>query len=432
MHMINPLAQDLNNVLQNTVPGKMLSDLGLRMYFPKGIIAQGAEAKKLGKKANATIGMAICDGTPITLPSVQSEFANLTPAEAVAYAPTAGFPEYRRLWKEQQMQKNPSLAKKTYSLPIVTPGLTASISYLCDLFLGKGDVLLTAEPAWDNYALIAEARREAVLKKFTLFDKNGFNRDAFKAAVTEEAKSGKVCLLLNFPQNPSGYSPTKDESVFICSVLTQVADGGADVMVWSDDAYFGLNYEDDIATESLFASLCNIHERIFAVKIDGPTKEDFAWGLRAGCITFGGKGFTQEQYDALEKKVMGIIRSSVSCCSSPAQSIMVRAMQNPQVESEKLKFRAMLKGRYDKVRAFVDARKDHAVLTCLPFNSGYFMCFKCNGIGAEELRCALLQKYGIGTIAIDDNHLRVAFSAIDDDMIEEVYACVYKAAEELA
>ena len=430
--MINPLAQDLNDSLRGTVPGEMLSDLGMRLFFPKGIIAQGAEAKKLGKTANATIGMAVADKTPIILSSVKKEFTGLTSAEAVAYAPTAGNMEYRNLWKEQLVSKNPSLAGKTFSLPAVVPGLTAGISYLCDLFLKEGDVLLAANPSWDNYSLIVEARRNATLKQFTLFNDTGFNLDAFEKAVKEQAATGKVRVLLNFPQNPSGYTPTKDEEAAICKILCGVADKGASVMVWCDDAYFGLNYEDNIAPESLFATLCDAHEKIFAIKIDGPTKEDFAWGFRTGFLTFGGKGLTEQHYEALNKKLMGTIRSSVSCCSTPSQSIMVRAMKNPEIEAEKLKFRSILESRYKKVRAFVDARKGNAVLTALPFNSGYFMCFRCNGISSEDLRQKLLNEYGIGTIAIDNAHLRVAFSSLDDGIIEQVYATIYKAAEELA
>ena len=146
--MINPLAQDLNDSLRGTVPGEMLSDLGMRLFFPKGIIAQGAEAKKLGKTANATIGMAVENKTPIILSSVKNEFTNLTSTEAVAYAPTAGNLEYRTLWKEQLVAKNPSLKNKSFSLPAVVPGLTAGISYLCDLFLKEGDTLLAANPSW--------------------------------------------------------------------------------------------------------------------------------------------------------------------------------------------------------------------------------------------------------------------------------------------
>ena len=432
MHMINPLAQELNSILEQTVPGKMLSDLGQRLYFPKGIIAQGAEAKKLGKTANATIGMSVFNGKPAILPSLQKEFTTLNSTEAVAYAPTAGNPDFRQFWKEQIIAKNPSLKEKTFSLPAVVPGLTAGISYLADLFLTEGDNLLAANPSWDNYSLIIEARRNATLKSFTLFTKTGFNLEAFEKAVAEEAKNGKIRILLNFPQNPSGYSPTKTEQKAIVDILKKYAENGTLIMVWCDDAYFGLNYEEDIASESLFASLCDAHQNIFAVKIDGPTKEDFAWGMRTGFLTFGGKGFTEEQYDALNKKLMGVIRSSVSCCSTPAQSLMLKAAAKAEYEEEKKSFREILAKRYKIVRNFVDTKKDHAVLEAMPFNSGYFMSFECKGINAEILRQKLLNEYGIGTVAIDESHLRVAFSSLEEAIIEQVYASIYKAAEELA
>ena len=432
IHMIDPLAESLNNTLRPTVAYRLLSDMGQRMFFPKGIIAQGAEAKKFGKKTNATIGMAVEAGEPLILPSVKKEFAFLSAAEAVAYAPTAGNPEFRRLWKEQLIKKNPSLKDKTFSIPVVTPGLTAGISYICDLFLSSKDTLLTTDPSWDNYSLIAETRCNAKLERFQLFTETGFNRPAFEEAVKKQAAKGSLRLLLNFPQNPSGYSPTTEEEAFITSVLLDIAKQGTDILVLVDDAYFGLNYEPNIAPESLFASLCNLHENIFAVKIDGPTKEDFAWGFRAGFLTFGSKDMVEEQYEALIRKLMGIIRSSVSCGSTPAQSIMIRTINNPKIESEKKKIRLILEERYRLVRNFVDTRKDSKVLTPLPFNSGYFMCFKCHGIDAEDLRNKLLHEYQIGTIALGSEYLRIAFSSIDSDLIEEVYSTVYKAAEELA
>ena len=55
--MLNPLAQELNDILDNTVAGALLSDSGRRIFFPKGIIAQGAEAKAHASYANATIGI---------------------------------------------------------------------------------------------------------------------------------------------------------------------------------------------------------------------------------------------------------------------------------------------------------------------------------------------------------------------------------------
>lgn len=435
--MINPLAQELNDILEGTTISQMFSDIGKRMFFPKGIIAQGAEAKTHGKKANATIGVTMNEGRPVTLPSVVRQLPHLTTTESVAYAPTAGLPALREYWKNSIIQKNPSLENKTISTPMVVPGLTAGISYLSDLFLSPDETLLACDPSWDNYALIVETRRNAELKLFQMFHGDGFcggfNLDNFKAAVTEQAKAtGMVKVILNFPQNPSGYSPTVDEAANICKIIKEVAETGAKVMVWCDDAYFGLAYEDNIERQSLFAYLADIHENVVAVKIDGPTKEDYVWGFRCGFITFGGKGLTEKHYDAIQKKLMGVIRSSVSCCATPSQAILLKIFNDPERDSEKALFKNILEGRYRKARNYIETKKGHPILTPMPFNSGYFMCFTVKGIDAEELRLKLLHERQIGTISIDSSHLRIAFSSLDKRDIEGVFEAVYEAAEEMA
>jgi hypothetical protein len=39
--------------------------------------------------------------------------------------------------------------------------------------------------------------------------------------------------------------------------------------------------------------LCDAHPNILAVKLDGPTKEDYVWGFRVGFLTFGIRDATQ-------------------------------------------------------------------------------------------------------------------------------------------
>lgn len=427
---MNPLAQELNNVLKGTIADFLFSDLGKRMYFPNGIIAQSGEAKKLGKTANGTIGMTVIDGHPAMLESIHKFVPNFSENELVAYAPTAGNLELRNLWKEKIIEKNPTLKDKSISLPVLVPGLTAGISYLADLFLDKTNSLLSANPSWDNYELITEARRGSNFHKFTMFKDGKFNLESFENAIKEEAKTGFVRVLLNFPHNPSGYSPSQEEVEKICAILKEVAQNGTKVLAISDDAYFGLNYEDSIFPESIFSKTCNLDPNILAVKIDGPTKEDFVWGFRCGFITFANAQMSEEQYCALITKLMGIIRSSVSCSSTPSQSLILRAMKDEKIEQEKKELRKVLEERYKIVRNFVDTHKS-SYLTALPFNSGYFMSFKVNGKDAEQLRQKLLKEDGIGTVAIDSSTLRVAFSSIEKDKLELVYSAIFKAAEEL-
>ncbi|HHU36416.1 MAG TPA: aminotransferase, partial [Treponema sp.] len=140
---------------------------------------------------------------------------------------------------------------------------------------------------------------------------------------------------------------------------------------------------------------------------------------------------TSEHYDALIRKLMGAIRSSVSCSATPSQTLMLHMLEHSKMEPEKAEFRALLEERYRIVRNFVDAHKDHPVLTALPFNSGYFMSMKCIGVGAEELRVKLLLDYGIGTIAIDSKHLRIAFSSVDTEKLETIFSTIFSVAEEM-
>jgi aspartate/methionine/tyrosine aminotransferase len=214
-------------------------------------------------------------------------------------------------------------------------------------------------------------------------------------------------------------------------LIWDIAEKGADVLVFCDDAYFGLFYEDNIIQESIFGRLVNLHERVLAIKIDGPTKEDYAWGFRMAFVTFGSRGMEQKHLDALTKKYMGVIRSSVSCANTPAQYLMLKTLRDPRSAGEKEYYYQLLRGRYRAVKDFIAHNPDHPVLTPLPFNSGYFMSFRCDGIKAESLRQELLTKHGVGVIVLEDRFIRVTFAAIDEEKIPALYRTIYDTASEL-
>lgn len=430
---MNPLATELNAILDGTVAGRLLSSLGRRLYFPKGIIAQSAEAKKLGHRANATIGMAYDGGRPLILSTIAAGMPTLSAAEAVAYAPTAGIEQARTAWKEAIAKKNPSIDATRVSLPVVVPGLTAGISFIADLFLDEGTPILISDPSWDNYGLVFTDRRGAAVTEVPFFGSGtGLDLVAIRAAVKKAAASGAVRIIMNFPQNPTGYSPLIAEAEELIAILTKGASGGADVLAICDDAYFGLAYENGIYPQSLFGALAAAHERLLAIKVDGPTKEDYVWGLRMGFVTFGSKGLDESAYEALVKKMMGAIRSSVSCTNTPAQFLMLKTLADPEAANEKARFKQLLKKRYEAVKAFLAANAPLPALSPLPFNSGYFMSFRCNGISAEQLRQQLLKEHGIGTIALGESYLRVAFASVEADRIADIYKTIYQVAAALS
>ena len=426
---MNPLAEALNRRLADTVAARLFSDLGRRLYFPKGIAAQSAEAKQRAHSLNATIGMACEQGQPVMLPALAAHISGLSSSEIVGYAPTGGVAELRRLWKEEICRKNPALQPEHISLPIVTAGLTNAIALCADLFIARGDPIVTADLLWGNYRLISEVRHQGRIVTFAQFDDNGrFHQRRFRATLHEQAADGKVVLLLNFPNNPAGYLLYPDEVEAIAAALREVADGGVALLALIDDAYFGLRYDSDCYQWSLFNVLARLHPNLLAVKIDGATKEEFAWGLRVGFATFGAAGLTADHYDALERRFMGALRSSVSNCSNIGQQLVLRQLQSPTHEQEKRQQFERLYERYRRVKALL--AKQDPLLTPLPFNAGYFLCLRCDGIDAEALRQSLLDE-GIGTIAIGDTLLRVAYASIDIDQLEPLFTAIYKHARQL-
>jgi aspartate/methionine/tyrosine aminotransferase len=425
---MNEMALALNRTLEGTVASELFSDLGRRLYFPKGIVAQAAEAGKLAKRLNATVGMAVTGGQAMHMPSIKAHIQGLTPNEIFAYAGPTGSPELREAWKREMLQKNPSLAGKATSLPAVVAGLTHGIAVAAELFVGAGDVVLMPDLCWDNYWLLFEDRLQAEVHTFPLFDpQGGLDPGALSRALRRHGRS-KAVVLLNFPNNPTGYSPTAAEAEAVLQVLAERARAGQKILALFDDAYFGLYYEQGLYRQSLFAEAADMHENLLAVKVDGPTKENLVWGFRIGFLTFAAAGLRGEHFQALEQKVMGAIRSSVSSSSQLAQSLLLKAMRGPDYEKEKREAFDVLAGRYRRAREL--AARAPAVLKALPFNSGYFMTFAVENSGAEALRQSLLAR-GAGAIAFGDRYLRVAYSGVEEEKLEELYGLIFEEAGKL-
>jgi len=430
---VHPLAQELNEILtrENPAVPRLLSARGKRLFFPRGIVSQSQEAKAKAHWVNATIGIATDGAEPLYLPCIQKYFNDLPPRELYPYAPVAGRKDLRKAWLEKMRRENPALADRTVSLPVATNALTHALSILGDLFIDPGDVILLPDKYWGNYRLIFEVRLEARLQTYPLYSPGGgFNSEGLAAALAARPAGSKTVVLLNFPNNPTGYSPTREEGEKTVSVLTEAA-RDRDLLVVVDDAYFGLLYEESCLKESLFGLLCDASERLLAAKADGATKEEFVWGFRCGFLTFGIKGGSPELYAALEKKTGGAIRGNISNASHVAQSIVLRALRDPAFPAEQHSTREILAERARKVKEVVHRPRYQELWEVYPFNAGYFMCLKLKEVRAEALRVHLLESRGLGVIAAGERDLRVAFSCVPVEKIEEVFEAIAAGIEEL-
>lgn len=435
---MNPIAKELNQVIQSENPHlmEMLSDIGKQLFFPKGILSQSAEAREKAHKLNATIGIATEADDIMCFDSVKDSIKNIPPRASLTYAPSFGIPDLRKAWQAALFEKNQSLAGKTISLPVVTCGITHGISMFADAWIDPGDVIILPDMMWGNYNMIFGLRKAARVRSYPIFTSSGtFNVTAFEEAVKDEArKNKKITVLLNFPHNPTGYTATHQEGDQIVTILTDIAKSGNHVLAVTDDSYFGLFYEPETLKESLFAKLCGQDPRLLAVKLDGCTKENFVWGLRIGFITYGlqAKNDLAATYDALEKKTAGCIRGNISNASHLGQSIVLKSMQNENFPGEKQDKFNILKKRANKVKAVLSDAKYQDAWDVYPFNSGYFMCIRLKSVNAEKLRLHLLETYGVGLISIGDDNLRVAFSCLEENDIQELFDTVLQGVQDLS
>jgi aspartate/methionine/tyrosine aminotransferase len=425
---LNPLAVAANEAIRKDCPAvfALLSERGKRFFFPtKGILAQGAEAKQKAKVANATIGIATEHGAPMFLECVNKYFAGLTPSELYDYAPSYGKPDLRQAWARKQREETPSLGDHLVSNPVVTNALTHGLSVVGELFLDPGDEALSSDLMWENYNLSWETRIGAHISCYPFFTEAlaGFNLDGFTQALRQRLGQ-KLVVSLNFPNNPSGYTPTKAEALGIVRALTEAAEAGSRLVVVCDDAYYGMFFDEACERESLFGRLAHAHPNLLAVKVDGATKEEFVWGMRVGFLTYGVKGGTAAVYKALEDKTAGVIRSVVSNVTHPGQSIVLKALQDPDFRRQQAEKVAILRQRAE-VTGVECRRPEYAdCWDVYPYNSGYFMCLRLKGADADTVRMKLLDEHGVGTIALGQANLRVAFSCLTEAQIPGLFKAV--------
>ncbi len=422
---MDKLATGLNKALGDAAG--FLSAEGKRLYFPYGgILGQGGEAR--GCEINATIGMAFEeDGSPLVMKCFEKCLA--LDKKAFLYAGSFGLPGLRERWKEMEVVKNPSLAGVRFSMPVVTSALTHGIRIAAELFADKSDELVVPDLFWDNYELIFQEAVGCKVRHFNTFRKGSFDAAAMREALL--APGRKKILIINFPNNPTGYTATLSDAKRIVSAVRAAAKAGKKVVVLLDDAYFGLVYEEGVHAESLFAEFAKLDRNVLAVKLDGTTKEDYVWGLRVGFISFAFKGATDEQLKALEAKAAGNVRSCISNVSAIGQHIAVAAFADPEYAREKQEKYGVLRKRYAAIRTILKEHPEYAEsFEPMPFNSGYFMCVKPLGVDAEAVRRRLIEKYSTGTIVLS-GLIRLAFSTIPLATLPRFFANVHAAIQDL-
>lgn len=442
--------------IQKTPLYNAFSELGKRIFLPDGIFYWSGRAKKEAEIIG-TIGSAFgfekdfIDGgsnewVPCYLKDIKN-YTNINIKQIVPYASIGGLSDTREVWKkwiikkslykEEVEKKKIKRLEKYITVPIITSGVTNGIYLCCAIFLKPGEYIISSNKRWGNYDNVIVKHIGAKIKSFDFFEDNKINLQGLKDAILEVSKvQEKIVIILNFPNNPTGYTPTFKEGKEIIDLLREIYSSlKKTIIVIVDDAYESYVYNEDNINISMFYDLHQLDENIIPIKLDGITKELLMYGGRIGFATIGIKPNWVANDDELEilkkeieNKLEGMNRSTVSNCNHFYQAITQKMFKEngmDQVIAERDKVKNLLKTRYEKINSEL-AQINNPDITVDPNSGGFFLFINLNPrkIRATEFADHLLKKYKVGVIPIEKindniNGIRIAYCSIDIQQIPE-------------
>ena len=430
-----------------------MSEKGRAAFLPPGIFYWADRAKKEAE-INATIGSAFGpkseigvagDGqTVFYLPGLMQFFQEVTPGEVFTYAGIQGVPEFRSAWRAWILEKIKHSGRNLDALlgmPVVGPGVTGALSLCGQMFLSPGEAVILPDRYWENYENVMCANVGARIVTFPFYGDGDFNVAGMKAAVEESlASQGKAVIVLNFPNNPTGFTPSVATAKRIAAALEEAAvEAKKWVVVLCDDAYEGFYYSGECMQYSIFAEIAG-KRNVLAAKLDGISKELLWYGGRVGCITFAVPETLAPKKDPVTKelgeKIGAFIRASESNCSHPTQEIVRRALSGKmgQLLAERQKVIDVLKSRWEVYNREME-KADAKYVKPLASNSGFFSLVDLVSAKAGEVADLLMREYKVGVVPSESggqNSLRIAFCSVQEKDIPRLVSAVLEAAKKLS
>jgi aspartate/methionine/tyrosine aminotransferase len=111
--------------------------------------------------------------------------------------------------------------------------------------------------------------------------------------------------------------------------------------------------------------------------------------------------------------------------------LVERALVSPDLAAERNEKCETLRARAERVYEVANQPRYAESWEVYPFNSGYFMLVKVDGVDAEKLRLHLLEEHGVGLIATSPTDIRVAFSCLEATDVEPLFEELHRAIQTL-
>ena len=279
---------------------------------------------------------------------------------------------------------------------IVTVGGSEAIDIALRAMLNPGEEVIIPQPCYVSYEpCTVLAGGVPVIIDLKAENEFRLTAEELEAAITEKTK----CLILAFPNNPTGAIMTKEDLEKIAKVIIE-----KDIIVISDEIYAELTYDREHVS---IASLPGMRER--TILINGFSKAYAMTGWRLGYAC--GPANIIEQMTKIHQ-------FAIMCAPTTSQYAAVEALKNGDED-----VREMREAYNQRRRYLVNAFREMGLECFEPFGAFYvFPCIKEFGMTSDEFATRFLEEEKVAAVpgtAFGDSgegYLRISYAYSLDNL----------------
>lgn len=368
---------------------------------PSATMAVSARAKELKSQGIDVVSFGAGQPDFDTPEFIKRAAIKAMEAGDTKYTATPGVIELRKAISEKLKKEN-GLSYSTSQI-IVNIGAKHSVYESMQAILDPGDEVILPTPHWVTYPeAIKLTGAEPKVVQTDPENKYKIRPDELKNAMTDKT----ALLLLNSPNNPGGFTYTRDELEAIAEVLK-----GTDVMVISDEIYEKLVYGD---TE--FVSFAALSDDTYkrTVTINGFSKAFAMTGWRLG-FTAG----PEEVIQAMGRLQSHMTQNAVAFVQQAGIAAYTDKSSAQCVEDMRKQFEKRGKHMADKLNAIkgISCPQPTGAFYCFPDVSEHFgrTIGDTKIEGSMDFAKALLEQANVALVPGKpfgcDNNVRLSFAA---------------------
>ena len=255
---------------------------------------------------------------------------------------------------------------------IVTVGGSEAIDIALRAMINPGEEVIIPQPCYVSYEpCTVLAGGVPVIIDLKAENEFRLTAEELEAAITEKTK----CLILAFPNNPTGAIMTKEDLEKIAKVIIE-----KDIIVISDEIYAELTYDREHVS---IATLPGMRER--TILINGFSKAYAMTGWRLGYAC--GPANIIEQMTKIHQ-------FAIMCAPTTSQYAAVEALKNGDEDVKEMREAYNQRRRY-----LVNAFREMGLECFEPFGAFYvFPCIKEFGMTSDEFATRFLEEEKVAAV----------------------------------